>query len=244
MPNDPLENLVQTFCDFGLASGGQIEEYPHYLLCQGSLSHPIANFAVCRTPNSNDAIHLARHAASRTSFQLYAVDALPTPEILERAGFQRSYRLVHLAADPIPVVDRTGGPSVLEAPPREPAVDLMVQCFFTRYSPSERQAIRSALIRSDVPIYGIQELGRWVAVAFAPVTEHQMGVYNLCVLPEFRGRGLGRQFVSALRMKAEDRTVALQSDINLQNWYRQLGFSPQLTLSVYTFNPRNRANLL
>ena len=63
-----------------------------------------------------------------------------------------------------------------------------------------------------------------------------LGVYNLCVSPEFRNQGWGRNILDWVRAIAgtEGRIVTLQCDVCLADWYRRAGFTENGEITAYT----------
>jgi ribosomal protein S18 acetylase RimI-like enzyme len=242
-----LRNLIDTFCTFGKSAGGQVEPYPNFVICHGQWSHPISNFAICITPDAHDVAQIARHAAQREFFHLYAVDGSPKHDILEQVGFNLNHRLHHLSRAKAAYHEFPNENSLFQPTAdvdRKDAVSLMIKCFFQRYSLNQRRLIQSALVASEIPVVGIYDGTSLVATAFANLIDSEAGVYNLCVEPESRRRGLGKQLINFIARHEYCDRVTLQSDSHTQNWYKSQGFAPEMSISVYTFNHRNRSFVL
>jgi|GEM_PF-3103182 len=245
MPEFPIgfDNLLATFRALGAAAEGSLTETDDYLFCEGAVNHPVANFAVIRNLNSNDAGMFARHAAQRSVFHLYAIPTAPVNEMLRRAGFQPSYRMLQMAAPAMgPVTD-------FETEPINPidvlaAANLMIETFFQRYGLAEQGAIRNAICNSGIPAVGQLTDGAVVSTALMHYNAETIGVYNLCVGASKRNKGFGRDLVRRIRVAASENPVILQCDYNLGAWYQSLGFSEVSSLTVYTIDPKIRPELL
>lgn len=59
--------------------------------------------------------------------------------------------------------------------------------------------------------------------------EYQAAVYDLVVLPEYQGRGIGRQIMTAIHQRLPVRTTILYVVPGKEPIYRKLGYSKMLT---------------
>lgn len=73
---------------------------------------------------------------------------------------------------------------------------------------------------------------------------YQAGIYDICVLPEYQGRGVGKQVVESLLARLGNLTVILFAEPGKENFYRKLGFRPLKTgmgiFSSYTDSEKDR----
>src|SRR5580692_6503199 len=89
------ENLLRTYFSLGLAipNSTTVEE-EGYIACLGEFEHPICNFAAGLRLDPWSAKQLATLAATRKSFNVYAVPGDSPPhlaELLRRCDFRISY---------------------------------------------------------------------------------------------------------------------------------------------------------
>jgi len=238
-----FENLLATFRALGKAAEGILTETDEHLFCEGTVNHPVANFSVIKNLNSNDAGMFARHAAQRSVFHMYAIPTAPVHEMLRRAGFLPSYRMLQMHA---PAIEQSPGPAhqpvaQIDVPA---AANLMIETFFHRYGLAEQGAIRNAICNSGIPAVGESVDGAVLSTALMHYHAETVGVYNLCVTASKRNKGLGRDLVKRIRTTANENPVILQCDYNLGPWYQSLGFSEISSLTVYTIDPKIRPELL
>jgi GNAT superfamily N-acetyltransferase len=245
MPELPVgfDNLFETFRALGKAAEGNLTETDEYLFCEGTVNHPVANFAVVKNLNSNDAGMFARHAAQRSVFHLYAIPTTPVHEMLRRAGFLPAYRMLQMQAPAIGPAPDPGSEPIAEIDVLA-AASLMIETFFQRYGLAEQAAIRIAICNSGIPAVGETADGMVLSTALMHYHAETVGVYNLCVSASKRNKGLGRDLVRKIRTAAGENPVILQCDYNLGPWYQQLGFSEISSLTVYTIDPKIRPELL
>lgn len=58
---------------------------------------------------------------------------------------------------------------------------------------------------------------------------YQAAVYDMCLLPEHQGRGLGRALLEAILERLDVEHVILYAVPGKEGFYEKLGFSPMLT---------------
>ncbi|MEJ5172044.1 MAG: GNAT family N-acetyltransferase, partial [Fimbriimonadales bacterium] len=83
-------------------------------------------------------------------------------------------------------------------------------------------------------LYSVFEGGRRVGAVMLHRTPRALGLYNLCVAPWMRGRGLGACIVRQVQTDAcrAGVPVVLQCRSELVPWYRRLGFRSVADLAV------------
>lgn len=57
----------------------------------------------------------------------------------------------------------------------------------------------------------------------------QAAIYDITVLPEYQGTGLGRKIIEELHKKLEGMNILLYARPGAENFYRKLGYSKMLT---------------
>lgn len=237
------ENLVQTYLRLGRAvPGAEATEGEAFALCRGPFDHSLCNFAARLRLDPWSARELRRLASERKSFTVYR---LPTDapehaaELLDRAGFRMSYRLVQMVAE-----DPEPGPSVatkpyVDAGEREALTAFMTAQFFSRRADEIRRALAQATAHAEsLELRGVVERSRPIAAAMISHTEGAVGVYNLCVAATRRGRGIGRGLVASILETARERDclATLQCDARLEHWYGCQGFRSIGYLEVYALD--------
>lgn len=100
------------------------------------------------------------------------------------------------------------------------------------------EAIREAFVHSDA-VVGVRclETQRWVGICRA-VSDHSKyaTIYDVCVLPEWRGQGIGTQMLSLLLKHPAVRDVLSihLSTHDAQSFYARLGFTESTQASLHT----------
>lgn len=212
-----------------------------WVCCLSDLDHPICNFGVVRSDSEFDADGLRRLIADKKAFNLYSFRSLPADDLdrVRGMGFAPTYRLLQLF--------RAGaleGPAAelaeAEGQERMRVAEFMVRQFFFRQSRAIRQNISQATAECELPLYWSNWQGQTVGAVMLCPEAGVLGLYNLCIDPDMRSRGLGSATVRAiLRVASQyERPVVLQCDAVLESWYGGLGFSKLGTVEVFCRNPR------
>ncbi len=102
----------------------------------------------------------------------------------------------------------------------------MVANFFWRREMVLRTTIVEATVSSPHQLYGAWIGQELVGAVMLSETARSMGLYNLCVEPRRRKRGVGTRIVQACAQIADTRSKALvlQTEARLVPWYENNGF--------------------
>jgi ribosomal protein S18 acetylase RimI-like enzyme len=113
---------------------------------------------------------------------------------------------------------------------------MMAEEFFASSPLSVRRTVALATARSPHDLLVLAERGETVGAVMVSRTSRSLGLYNLYVPPDRRGRGFGSLVVSsALRTAREEgRVPVLQCDRGLVPWYFRLGFEETGELRALT----------
>lgn len=233
-----LENLAATYRS--LASSvvdTRVIENEYGLLALSSTLHPLANFAILKDPNNADKI--LELIGEQRGIHVYSVGEDPIQTRFNlRPGY--SLRLMRHTAEAIPTSKfeiRFAG-SMQE---REEIANFMVDQFFKRSSRQSQQLVAAATANGEgLNLVGFRTgfLGRLAAAAMLVPTERTLGLYNLCLAPSLRGKGMGTQILNAILMHGREleKTVLLQCEGKLVPWYQRNGFSSSGVLKVWTLS--------
>lgn len=251
MEHDPLNeplgrlaslNLARTYLALGRSSNGSsLLDEAGFGGCVGPIPHPVCNFAVRLDLGPSDAERLASIARSRPQFNVYACPTDRPSDLGEQLvglGFRHAYRLRQMLAP------RNGGPAeatpvrMLSAEDRDAAAGFMMREFFGRSDGPSRDAVRQATAAAEeLELHRFDEAGETVAAAMLSRSEGMVGLYNLCVRKDRRGRGWGREVVRWVRASAEDAEwITLQCDSSLESWYTGLGFRTIGSVEVFVWD--------
>lgn len=207
-----------------------VAEKNGYTLCTSSIQHPIANFAMKLDMNEDSIQELVDIAKKNPVLRVYTMTG-DTPynveELLKTAGLMEVYRLdglvlgPHSSVTPAPIQLATGQL-------RQAAVKFIIDSFFWSSPRGMRQSLSAVLtsVAPDNEFYVWQDEHGVLAAATLVPTEECIGIYNLCVRNEDRGRGYGSHFTSALIgvIKSKGTQGVLQCAPALTAWYSKLGF--------------------
>lgn len=212
--------------------------------------HSIGNCAFRVRVEPQTLARLATLAVGQDGFHIYdhvepAPDGLAAEtrqEMLRRAGFQRQFSLVRFSspegfdAMPVQLVE------VASAADRRKVANFMTEQFFGRAKTEFREVVTratSGASRLRLAITGsMQDIRSAVMVCDLP---EAFGIYNLAVRPDCRRRGIARGILQTLwhtvrATPGDRRPIVLQSDPNLAEWYRELGFRELGQLEAYVLD--------
>ena len=234
-------NLARTYLALGRASpDSRIVEQSEFMACTGPVAHPVCNFAIAQDINAGAARALADLACDRPTFNVYvASEQADDPgSRLCAEGFRQAYRLRLMVGEGTReetpcVLQRCGSAERLET------ADFMVREFFGRSESASRDAIRSATAAApELELYEVRDCGTRVAAAMLSRSEGLVGLYNLCVRFDMRGKGWGSTIVRSILALAgaEGLSVSLQCDPSLEVWYERLGFHAVGSVDVYVLD--------
>jgi len=245
------DNLVDTYIRLGKAvASSRVSEEASFVACHGPLDHPICNFAARLNLDPWSARQLRDLASSRIAFNVYAMPGdrpEHLPELLERAGFQRSFELIQMIAE-----DPEPGPPIEMRPARSSGERLavakfMCEQFFSLQNYSLRKRIAGATAAAEgLDLFDLTERGQPVAAVMLGHGGGVLGVYNLCVASARRGRGIGRAVLDWTLTVAREtnRAVTLQCDPLLEGWYRYRGFTVVGRVGVYSLPKRKDDDII
>jgi ribosomal protein S18 acetylase RimI-like enzyme len=216
----------------GAAPGSKVEVISGALLCQAPIDLAFCNFAIL-TGHSSEAEALALadevtlRAEARRVTRVFVIEpANGYAALLKARGFRSQQRMTMMASEaPGRGVSRAAQPVETTRERRELA-RFMIDQFFARQANGPRQIIVDATASSPHDLYRVCEHGAVVAAAMISRSACAWGLYNLCVDPGRRRRGIGAEFVRHLQNLSflAKLPLTLQCEASLQPWYERLGF--------------------
>lgn len=237
-----LENLRETYSSLAVATPGTtVRRTGNVVVAEGDLAHPICNFVLLDRGEAEDPRHEVGWAPGRPFLNVYWPVAGERfgDRRLKIAGLERVHSLEVMVAPgrilghPVRLTMREAEASA----DRDRLAMFMADRFFGRY----REAMRAGIARStseaqSLRLFATPDLDRPVGAVLLTETEGALGLYNLCVRPEERGRGLGAEIVRWVLAAAHARgeRVTLQCDDRLAGWYRRFGFATVGRLVVFS----------
>ena len=165
---------------------------------------------------------------------------------LASAGFQCRQSLVSMAsASPVEHED-VGARLVSDHKERRSVADFMAGQFFWTMPMDARRGIAAATAASPHTIWVVGDSHDPTAAVMLVEQPEAVGLFNLCVAPPARGKGLGAGLVQAVQSAASrsGRTVVLQCGEELAGWYSNLGFERVGSINAYTLAPGQASDIL
>ncbi len=234
-------NVCETYLALGgLAPEAMVEKRPDRWQCLSPFCHPIANFAAHFDISDMGVAQIAAIAKGVPHFRAYVTPG-DSPrnlgELLEARGLSAKYRLTGMEA----TVYATSAPTVLcralDGDSIRETARFMVDTFFWRSPESLRKPLVQLLKKSAANGHEFYFAGSdsIEAAATLSITGGIAGLYNLCVRPDCRSKGIGSDMVRQLSNICLQRAhrLVLQCDGALAPWYGGLGFSEGAQLVAY-----------
>ncbi|MFN8140379.1 MAG: GNAT family N-acetyltransferase [Fimbriimonadales bacterium] len=236
-----FENAKATY--LGLAQqapGFRVAETDAYTLVSSSFAHPVDNFAIGLSLDGSSAHELASIAHRNATFRIhnFPTDSpVEVPQLLIAESLEELYamRLMVFKGEPpsSPAVAREAKPGDLEK-----VIRFIVANFFWSSPVIIRETMAEIMLGAATRMgthYLVESGDALVACASLVTTPGAAGIYNVCVRPEERKKGLGGNLVHQLVAEArlQELLPCLQTDPDLESWYIQLGFRTVGSVRVF-----------
>ncbi|HXH61196.1 MAG TPA: GNAT family N-acetyltransferase [Fimbriimonadaceae bacterium] len=181
---------------------------------------------------------LQQNASQCPNFYVFSMSGDSPPglgQALAEGGFESRQSLQSMSwSGPAPDPD-----IVLTAPQgneeRLKAAQFMAQQFFWQMPEEAREAIAMATAASRHQILTVGPPSEPMAAVMLVQSEGTLGLFNLCVRPDLRGRGIGSRAVRGVQRQAVDAgsALVLHCGAHLVQWYRGLGFEGVGVVSTF-----------
>ncbi len=228
------ENILKTYGDLAVAVGQtEVTDETHFFCCRGPRELPFASFAAGFDFDPHKWMpeviaRLKDLSMQRPGMYTFVLDGDRPGHLgdhLIAAGWQVRQRLAIMAWSP--------GSASLEpeitlaesADERAAIADFMAWQFFARATRNMRIAIADATRFSPCQLYSFGSPFDPDAAVMVSRTEESVGLYNLCVRKELRGKGIGSRVVASVQSLATraGHPLILQCDPSLRGWYSRMG---------------------
>jgi hypothetical protein len=231
------DNLEFTYLSIGRATPGAIVSHgAGYSACVCEFGHAVGNFAIVRGGTRESAKELLELAEAAESFNIYSPPEAPESAArhLRSAGFEQTWRLSQLVASG-KVAEGITQFELVEDERRLEVARYMADQFFFRQKASVREVIAKATAHSGLELLRIVHKGSPVGAVMIAQIAGLLGVYNLCIEADLRGRGFGSEAMKGMLALSARRgcDVVLQCDVSLVPWYSSLGFREAGSVDVY-----------
>jgi GNAT superfamily N-acetyltransferase len=248
------KNLIDTYLMLGDRSGEvrRIECEPgSFFCCTGNVPHPVCNFAVDLHLEGGALQRLCQIAKARKAFNVYQVSTDSPDDAaaqLKSCGFHEVCSLALMAWRPAgPTAEPVAMERMQGEGERRQAASFMANQFFSHQAPAVRKLVASATCAAEgVELYTMSNGSGILGGVMVSDTGGACGLYNLCVIPERRGRGHGSAIVAAVKSVAAGRSkaVVLQCDPSLQDWYAGQGFEAIGAVKVHALRKNSLLDIM
>lgn len=242
------ENILATYLSLATAlPEAEVVQGPDYAWCLSDIPLALCNFAI-DFRSDRDVVEVAEQlhqiAEQRPVFRIFLCDGDRPSDLSQVLRSRGMTRYAHLAS----LMSSEGNPTEADLQlceshhDREDTAAFMVANFFWRRDSLLRDKIVASTVNSPHRLYRMQSSGQTVAAVMITETPRTHGLYNLCVDPRMRNRGLGSQIVAACRAAAvaAGKPLALQADHSLAGWYAKLGFHDVGKVETIGLSAKNR----
>lgn len=232
------KNILTTYLRVGLSvAGAQELESKCCRICLGPIDHPVCNFGIGLSGGTGPLEDLLGVATMRPHFNVYLLpneEGAELYQLLRSLGFRGFQQLVCLTGSSI---QGEGAPMAeqLQETGRRETSRFMVSQFMARAPLKHRNCVIDAISSAkDLHLYRLASGRRTVGAVMVSETEQAIGLYNLCVAPSARGKGVGTSILKWASGYARSlgKHLTLQCEPPLQPWYEELGFQPIGNLRV------------
>ncbi len=239
-------NLVWTYSELARqVPGSELQPLGDGWLCRAPHDMPFCNFGiglgVDLDPSSTvDLKATVQFQLPNQSFRIFCLTEGEHPvrnQTMAQFGFRSTSRICHLKSA------QAQGPmlkpeEVIDPTSRLELASFMAKQFFWRQPEHQRRRIAEATARSGHRLFRVDQNGILLGGWMLTETPQAMGLYNVCVGLEQRGRGLGRSMVRTAQAQAQEagRPLFLQCDPALRRWYEALGFESQGQIETFSKN--------
>lgn len=234
-----IENLKRTYVSIGRAAkGSRVYEHEGYTICVTDDGHPVGNFAIIDRCDDLEAKEIALYAGSPKTFHVYVTPEAYTngsAAILAKKGFRLVHSLQTMWVDSEPERNPVKIDLVEAVSNRREVAEYMADQFFTRRGSDIATGVAEATANSDLGLFEIRLAQDRIGVVMLCETPSTIGIYNLVVAPNLRGKGYGAMALKEIRTKGQNAglAVTLQCEKSLVQWYMDNHFARFGELFVY-----------
>ncbi len=236
------ENLLETY--LGLAAAvpqSKISDRDDCVWVQGPADFSFCNFAAgFEISDEYEIERVIFEAKQQSGFWIFCIDGDRPSDLsarMEGAGFMLRQVLSQMVYE-----GKATAKSVITEEAILPKERLFACRFATKIFFSQSRAAaqeKSAQITANCRhrLFTLSENNQLIGSYMGTESHSALGLYNLCVIPNARNRGIGRMLVSdaVARAKCLEKRLVLQCDPALVEWYLSQGFRVFGRVRAYTF---------
>lgn len=237
------DNALATY--LGLVSavnGSQVSTEHGFTLVRGPGPFSFCNFAAGFNLDplrvQETVAMLKQQSDECGSFYVFSISG-DTPDNLEQQlvshGFEVRQRLTSMATQDV-IGERGTARLITDHAERVSVATFMARQFFWSMPNEARSAIAAATAACGHTLWCVGSPADPEAAVMLVERGGAVGLFNLCVKPDLRGKGIGRGLVGAVlaAAKAQGLPVVLQCGDELVGWYSSLGFEPVGSIAALT----------
>ncbi len=169
---------------------------------------------------------LSRRTQTPSLFRLDGDPAVLTEDFLFLEGWVIKYELVQMAWESGSIESSVELLSAETPAERIEVASFMTDQFMIQGRPEMRLLIISATSRSGLGLYRLRGHHGLLGAVMLSETDQCLGLYNLCVDQQLRGKGTGSKIVRWVQQKSLElgKPIVLQCSPELKGFYRSCGF--------------------
>lgn len=247
-------NALATYLGLVGSVNGSVVTRPHgFTLVRGPGMFSFCNFAAGFSLGQDDVdaalSTLVESAEDCFGFYVFVMTGDKPGDLVDRLvakGFEQRHSLVGMVSDTVPELPDLVAQAVTSHEDRRKVAGFMARQFFWRMPREAREAIAAATAASPHTIWTVGPVDEPDAAVMLVEDSDAVGLFNLCVRPELRRKGLGARVVRAVQGTAAGRKkpVALQCEAELAPWYKSLGFEAVGTVEAFTLSQGDSGDII
>jgi len=241
-PAEAFRHCVSTtYIEIGSkAPRARVHSGQDYWICLSGVDHPIGNFAI-RFNCEGLPKKAVEEAFRRPSFRLYTLTGDKPNNLQDRLvdiGLKRRYELTGMIVEP-DSQSAEGMLSVATTPAEALEVAKFIAAtFFWRSTRTVREQLATTMAAShpNHEFFSLRDQFGIMAAGTLTVDVEVIGLYNLCVRPDMRSKGVGTSIFRELGRLASARArhLVLMCDPDLVPWYSQRGCTDVGNLQAFS----------
>ncbi|MBS1704443.1 MAG: GNAT family N-acetyltransferase [Armatimonadetes bacterium] len=225
------QNVIHTYLDLARTLPEAVLSHTEgFWSCQSKVPIVLANFAIGFDSDNLEATisALEINAAIRPSYRVFVVTGDRPSDLavhLESGRFQKRSQLSELICENVRVEAPLELVEYSDRSSRMRIAKFMIGNFFWRRDAASRDRIIEATARSTHRLLCFEGTRGPIAAVMLTESDHTLGLYNLCVDPLHRRKGIGTQIflACATRASMDGKRLVLQTEDVLKPWYLRCG---------------------
>jgi hypothetical protein len=243
-------NMRHTYsCIAKAAPDIELLENKGFVAFRSPLRHPVSNFAIGEFSQPQVMAQLREWIEKRPIYHLYSLVSnsnADTSVSLLSYGFRQSNELITMAAPQMRGSSRVKIRWTVSPTDRLEASKFMADQFFARQTPDVRSVIAHSACGSGLPIGWLESDQGRIGAFMSCLWSECLGIYNFCIDRKWRGVGMGKESLAALRDFAgkSEIPLILQCDATLVGWYQSCGLEIVGHVDIWELDNKKSAGII